>query len=144
MEWLIFGVVALVSLFLGTGVVAAPLAIGCLLASLILFTKPQMLLLAFCLGILTDILAFQTVGLTSIFFVLLLGAVFVYERRFEIHTLQFVVAFSFLASMVYLFFSHASHVLLSSLVTAVWASAVFFLLAILDTKLPAKKKKALY
>ncbi len=140
MEWLIFSLITLLSLFISTGFVAAPLTIGCILAMLVLFKKSHVLLLAFILGILTDILAFHTVGLTSLFFLGLLGAVFLYERKFEIRTFQFVIVFSFLASMLYSFLFHMPHILLGSIATALWASGIFFVLAVLDSHLPQKKR----
>lgn len=140
MEWFIFGLIALLSLFISTGIIAAPFTIGCLLAMLVLFKKSHVLLLAFILGILTDILSFHIVGLTSLFFLGLLGAVFLYERKFEIRTFQFVIVFSFLASMLYSLIFSMPHVLLGSIVTAIWASGIFFVLAVLDTHLPQKKR----
>lgn len=140
MEWLIITLVILFSLFLQLSIFASPLFLGGLLTLFVLFHKARIIVLAFLVGIISDILSFQTPGITSLFLLLLFAFVLLYERKFEIQTVQFLAAFTFLSSLVYMLLFHNSHPLGAAIVATIWSMVLFFLVAFLDARLPLKKR----
>jgi len=66
-------------------------------------------------GIFLDSLTFRTIGVSSIFFLIIVGTLFLYARKFEIHHSLFLVTFTLSASIVYILFFKTSQIL--SLIT---------------------------
>lgn len=81
--------------------------------------------LAFVLGLILDSLYLKTLGLTSLFLVLFLFAVFTYERKFEIDNPTFIFISSFLGGMVLFMFLNEPGVLFKSLLTSIFAVFLF-------------------
>src|SRR5690242_19776769 len=77
--------------------------------------------LAIFLGIIIDSLSFRLIGESSIFFVIYIGLIFLYQRRFEIQTVQFVFFISAVGVFVYLLFFGSQNILLQSIVSGVLA-----------------------
>lgn len=76
---------------------------------------------AFMLGIVLDSLYLRTLGVTSIFFLLFLFAIFIYERKFEIDNATFIFISSFLGAMILLTILGEPWVLLKSFLTSIFA-----------------------
>lgn len=72
---------------------------GSLVALFAIFHKEWIIFLAFFLGLLVDIVSFQHIGLSSLFFVGLFGVMLLYSRKFEVESLPFVVVFSLAAGI---------------------------------------------
>ena len=73
-------------------------------------------LFAFFAGFFLDILSFGLIGLSSLYFVVLVFIVFQYQKRFEIETMNFLALFSFLGSLIYLLIDGARFAFFQSLV----------------------------
>lgn len=78
-------------------------------------------LVAFSGGILLDIFSVRTIGQSSLFFVFFLFFISLYERKFEVMTFPFVIAFSFLGSLAFLFFQSYTQVFQQALVSCLIA-----------------------
>lgn len=76
---------------------------------------------AFIAGILLDAFYLRTLGQTSIFFLLFLFAVMLYEKKFEIENLSFVVVVSFIGSFIYFSFFANTFVIQKALFTSLIA-----------------------
>lgn len=87
-------------LFFQTTFLHITLLAGGLVALFALFPNRWILFIAFILGLIDDILSFQTVGVSSLFFVCLVGLMLLYARKFEVESLPFVGVFSVTASFV--------------------------------------------
>lgn len=63
--------------------------------------SPRVFVIAFISGIILDSFYLRALGQTSIFFLLFLFAVMLYERKFEIASTSFVLISSFIGSFIY-------------------------------------------
>ena len=111
------------SILLESTLTTLPLTLIIILFSAVVIRKNEIFLLAFLAGLFLDFLTLETLGLSSLYFVSMVYVVFLYQKKFEIETLYFVITFSFLGVFGYLFIERASYVLLQSLAVTV---LVFF------------------
>lgn len=95
---------------------------------------------AFTSGIFLDLLRVRTVGQTSLLLVTLLFFIFLYERKYEINTLPFVVVVTFVGSIIYGLLFQLPLLIISSFITTVLAACGFFLL----TRFSVKKERSQY
>lgn len=87
---------------LEVSVTTIPLVLDVLLILSILERKPWVFLAAFILGLLLDVSAVRVLGQSSLFFVIFLFLVSLYERKFETTSSYFVLFLSFFGSLVFL------------------------------------------
>jgi cell shape-determining protein MreD len=95
-------IIFLIALILETSITTLPLVLATLISVSVIAKKEWLFVLALILGVVLDALQLKTVGISSIFFVILIFLVVLYERKFEISTKPFVFISSFLLSTVYL------------------------------------------
>ena len=113
-----------VSLLLQGSLLSFPLVFVLLTNLAVKIKKNWIIPLAFVLGIILDSLYLKTFGTTSIFFLLFVFALFIYERKFEIDTSFFIFVSSFLGSMILFLIlgdNFASNILLKSFITSTFA-----------------------
>lgn len=91
--------------------------------------------LAFLSGLALDLLSFRTIGLSSIYFVSFIFVIFLYQKKFEIETLYFIVIFSFLGSLGFLILIGTSNFFIQSVFSALLSSLSFFVLGIFNRKI---------
>jgi len=96
-------VLLVITIFLEGTVTALPLVFVSLLCLTILLRNPFMFFVAFLSGIFLDVFAVRTVGQTSIFFLIAVLLIFLYQRKYEINSYPFVTFASFIGSFFYLF-----------------------------------------
>lgn len=72
-----------------------------------------------------DFSSLNLVGKTSLFFIISLFLVLLYERKFEVKTLLFVAISSFVGSAGYLVLFGYDHLIQQSLVSAILAVLIF-------------------
>jgi hypothetical protein len=92
-----------ITIFLEGTVTTLPLVLVCLLCLTILLRNPFMFFIAFLSGFFLDVFAIRPVGQTSIFFLLVVLLIFLYQRKYEINSYPFVILASFIGSFFYLF-----------------------------------------
>lgn len=102
-----------------------PIILDVLLISYILTRSTKIVTASFISGIFLDIFTVKTVGISSMFFVVFLFLVFLYERKFEITTLPFVLITSFLGSLGYLVLTQDTILFFESLVSAIITVGLF-------------------
>lgn len=115
-----------IGLLLQASITTLPLILCLLLVWYILKKDPLVFFLAFVFGILVDLMLVGSIGFSSIFFMVFLFVVFLYERKFEVETPLFVFFSSFLGSSAYLWLVGHGLVLEPAIVSAS-LSAFFFL-----------------
>ncbi len=129
----------LLSVFLESSVTTIPLVFLVLLAFFVLERKEWIFALAFLAGIFLDILSFRIVGSTSIFFLILLFLVFLYERKFETATNYFIFAASLAGSILFLaVFSYSGAIIIEGLVSSVIGVLIFMVFSKFEN--PARKE----
>lgn len=96
-----------------------------LLTFLAFVSKTWIFFLAFFMGIILDLMLFRFLGATSLFLTTFLFLIFLYEKKFEIHTLPFVLIVSFVGSALYLMIFGYNYVLQQALVSSLIAVLLF-------------------
>ena len=89
-------------LWLECMVTTLPLLLIFMTIILILRRRLWVFALAFFGGLIVDVLRVAAIGETSIFLVVWLFLILLYERKYEIATIQFVLVSSFFGSLLYL------------------------------------------
>jgi len=117
-------------MILQVSLISFPLVFLALLTIAIKSKKNWIFPLAFIFGVILDSFYLKTLGTTSIFFLIFLFAVFMYERKFEVDSLSFIFISSFLGSMILFVILGETNILLKSAITS--------LLAIFLSKIEAK------
>lgn len=127
MKYFLIGLALAASLFLETTFLSLPLVLLSLILLGVLFREEWIFPVAFVMGILLDMLSFHTLGMSSIFFVVMLGIIFLYQRKYEIQSIQFVTISTFLAALSYGFIFSSTYVLGQAVVLGILAGGVFWL-----------------
>lgn len=112
--------VAILSLF-----VASWPIVFILLTFLAFVSKTWIFFLAFFMGIILDLMLFRFLGATSLFLTTFLFLIFLYEKKFEIYTLPFVLIVSFVGSALYLMIFGYNYVLQQAIVSSLIAVLLF-------------------
>lgn len=82
---------------------------------------PWVFIFAFLGGILLDSFYLRTIGFTSVFFLIFIFGVLLYERKFEIGSSFFLFASVLLGSFLYFSIFHGSLVWQKTLITLIFA-----------------------
>lgn len=121
-----------ISLTLQGSVTTIPLVLILLLNLFIATKKTSVFVIAFFCGLLLDAMLGNPLGETSIFYILFLAIIFLYERKFDIQTFPFVFISSFLGSFAYLILYNSRFILMQSFTSALISIGFFFLLIAVD------------
>lgn len=93
------------------------------------FTKDTYIVWGACVGgIILDILLFQTLGISSIFFLCILFVFLLYEKKFEIKTVPFVFVSTFLSTILFFQFFGERIFFTQSLVNAIFTGFIAFII----------------
>lgn len=134
MRHALFLFLLLCSLYLQVTITTLPLMLVVLLLFWIISRDTLIFLAAFFAGIVFDMLRLSEIGTTSLFFVLFLFVIVLYERKLEVETFPFVFFSSLLGAFVFLSFVEGSHVIVQSILTALLSVFSFGLLVHFNTK----------
>jgi cell shape-determining protein MreD len=115
-----------VAAFLEATFTTFPLVFLILLIISIILKKTFIFPIAFFMGLLLDALSVRDIGSESIFFLVFLFLVFLYQKKFEIDTLPFVFLSSFLGSFLYLIFSNTHNFLVLQSLVCGFLALIFF------------------
>ncbi len=119
------GLLFLVAVLLEGSVTTMPLVLIFLLSFAIIKQNEAVFILALLSGVLLDLMTLRPVGETSLFYVFFLFGILLYDRKYEIHSLPFVIAASFLGSALYLMVFARQSIFPASLVAACLAVFLF-------------------
>lgn len=122
-------IIFLFSLFLESSVTTLPLVFLTLFCLAVLTRKEWIFVIAFIAGVLLDALSFRVLGQSSLYFILYIFLVFLYERKFEISTKYFVFIASFLGSFGFLIIFSYNNVVLQSLLSSIIGILIFSILS---------------
>ncbi len=119
----------LFAFFFEISITTLPLIIGAFILLAVIWRSNWIFFAAFIAGIFFDILTFHSIGITSIFLVLLVFLIFLYQNKFEIETLPFVFLSSFIASGAFLIFQNYNNIFLQSFIVGIIVLGIFKLLS---------------
>lgn len=117
----------LVSIFLESTLITVPLTLLLIIFTAVTVKNNDIFILAFLGGLLLDFLTLGTIGLSSAFFVLFVTIIFLYQKKFEISSLNFIALISFLGSIIYLFLTNSNHLISEALVATIIMISSFFI-----------------
>jgi cell shape-determining protein MreD len=113
-------------LILEASLTTIPFVLLILLVFTALLRANWLFVLAFVFGILLDLTGFKTLGLSSLFFCIILFLVLLYQSKFEISTGFFVLVASFLGSVGYLFLlGYRDNLIFQSIVSSIIGLLLF-------------------
>lgn len=122
-------VLSIITIFLltllETTITTIPLILVVILIMAVVSKKSWIFSVAFAVGLLLDLLSFNVIGKTSIFFVIFLLIVLLYDRKFEIRTVHFVLISSFLGSLFYLTLFNYKGIFFQSFLSSIIAVILF-------------------
>jgi len=116
----------IIAVFLESTLTTLPLVLLIILFGAVITKQNEMFALAFLTGLFLDIFSFRTIGISSFYFVGFVLGVFLYQKKFEIETLHFVLLSSLIGSFFYLLIQGSSHIILESLISCLIISVAFF------------------
>ena len=122
------------SFFLEITITSMPLLLLVFLFFWLATRDPIIFPVAFVLGIFFDLQSVGTIGVSSLFFVLFLGVIVLYERKFEIETFPFVFASSAIGSCLFLLLLGYHHVFEQAILIGCIALVIFWGLIRFNTK----------
>lgn len=134
----IAGMLFLLSLFLEGTYLSIPFFIASVVLTAVLFRSQAMIVSVFLLGVLYDVITFSHLGKTSMFCLLLVFLISLYERKFETKTVPFVFFMSIVAVSSYLLIFGSYSFLVQLLLSVLYATGVFI---VLDTFQLTRKEK---
>jgi len=128
-------IIFLLAFFLESSVTTLPLVFLTLLCLAVLIRKEWIFVLAFVAGVFLDALSFRALGQSSLYLIVYIFLVFLYERKFEISTKHFIFIASFLGSLGFLIvFSYGNMIVLQSLISSIIGVLIFSILSKFKTQ----------
>lgn len=107
-----------------------PLVLICLVSLTIIMRNPFIFFLAFLTGLMLDVFALRAIGESSIFLLVFVYLILLYQHKYEINSYPFVFIASFLGSIAYLLLFGYSSPFMQSAVCAVIAILLFAIVRI--------------
>src|SRR3990167_2245731 len=136
----IFVILILISTIIQASATTLPLVILFFLYAAVVAKKTWIFPMAFLAGLVLDVLLLNPLGGTSIFLVILLFVVLLYDKKFDIQTFPFVFLASFIGSLIYFIaILHIPNIFTQAIISAVISTSAFFLLVALN-KIDMKKR----
>lgn len=125
MKALIF-ILLIVSLILETTIITIPLVFLVLLNITVWKKEPWIFPIAFVIGVILDMLLSKTIGISSFYFTLFMFLVLSYQRKFEINTVYFIIASSFLGSLGFLLIlGYNNSIILNAILSSIIGTLLF-------------------
>jgi|WetSurMetagenome_2_1015567.scaffolds.fasta_scaffold581908_2 cell shape-determining protein MreD len=119
------------ALLLESTVIHLPLILILLLILFVNNKSYNVFILAFFLGLLLDIMTVQRLGTSSLFFLVFLFLVYLYDRKYRIKTLPFVSIAAGIAAFLYTWIITNNISLIGILISTIISAATFLLYKIL-------------
>jgi len=99
-----------------------------------------MLLLAFISGIILDILLVRNIGVTSMFFLIMIAGMILYQKKYELRSPFFVIPYSMITSMLYVVLFPVPQAFLHVLFSTILASIFFVISSIIMQKTSERQR----
>lgn len=123
-----------IALILEASLTTIPFVFLVLLVFMVLSKGNWLFGFGFIFGILLDLVSFRTLGISSVFFVLYLFLIIIYQSKFEIETAFFVLVSAFLGSFIYLFITGVNEsLIIQAVLSAGFGLGLFVVLKRLNT-----------
>lgn len=128
MKFLFVFILALVLLLEGS-IISLPLVLLFLIIDTVWRRSSHILLLAFLSGIILDIFLVRPIGLTSMYFLIAITGMILYQKKYELKSPFFVIPFSMGASIGYVILFPIPQPFLQVIISTALAGVLFFITA---------------
>lgn len=129
------------ALILEASITTIPFVFLVLLAFVAFAKGKWLFVLGFIFGILLDLVGFRTLGTSSMFFIVVLFLVLLYQSKFEIATNVFILAASFLGVLGYLsLLGYHDNLIFQAILSSISALLLFKLIQRLERKGKTKEQ----
>lgn len=130
--WFIIILIFILTLLQGS-VTTLPLVILFFLIAAVVTKKNWIFPSAFLVGIALDVFLLNPVGKTSLFLIVFLFVVLLYDKKFDIQTFPFVFLASFIGSLIYFItVSHTSNIFTQAILSGIISTFSFWIVVILN------------
>jgi len=126
MKWIIFTIIILLTATAFSFITSAPFLLSILINLAVITRKKRVFAFGILAGIIQDALVLRPLGLTSIYFTLVLGILFLYDKKFETRRPEFIAIFSFLTALIYSLLFKVSLSLLVAIVISITTVIIFY------------------
>jgi cell shape-determining protein MreD len=116
----------LISIILEASFLSIPILIPIILSYFIFTKNSNAFFLAFASGILIDTFLLNPIGISSIYFCIILFLVFLYSKKFEIESLPFISIFTILASSFYIAIFSSSFFIAKTFICTAISVIIYF------------------
>lgn len=123
------------SILLETTVLSFPFTLMVLLTYFIARKTPAAFIVACVAGVCIDILQVQHVGATSIFYVMMLFLVFLYNRKYEIQSPFFIILSVFIATLLFSLSFTGKFLLVHALLNACLGGIVYKVVQMVEVRI---------
>ena len=123
-----FLIISFLFLIILSGITSLPLSVAFVSSVSVIYKNPMLFFIVFLLGLFLDLLNLRYLGQTSLFLVILVLLIWLYEKKFETKTVTFVLISTFVGSILYLKIFESSIMFLTSLANSFFAFLVFKIL----------------
>ena len=124
---IVFGVGLLISLLFEGSVAVFPATLAILVVYSLMRNMQAALIAAVISGAVLDIVFLRPVGVTSMVFCLILFLLFLYDRKYEIQSLPFVLLASGVSSLIYLLVFRIPHPIIQSVLASAFSGFIFII-----------------
>jgi cell shape-determining protein MreD len=130
----------LLAIGLEATILSVPLTLVSIIALSVMQRKEWVYLVAIAAGLLLDSLLFRPLGVSALFFLIAVGLIFLYQKKFETHHMVFGISFSVLAVVGYMLCFGNAHSITTLLITTILSCLLFGLPFFLQKFLTPRKK----
>jgi rod shape-determining protein MreD len=114
-----------IAILLEASIITVPLVLLIILFASVVNPKNEMFTIAFFSGLILDIFGFGTIGFSSLYFTLMVLIIFLYRKKYEIESINFIAIFSFIASFIYLLIQGSSNIFFQSILASIIISSSY-------------------
>lgn len=125
---IIFILAFILALLVESTILQVPLILILLVLFFVICKDARIFPLAFGMGLLIDIFLFKPVGVSSIFFISFLFFVSLYDRKYEIRTLPFIMLSILIGSLLYGLLMGYIHLVISLSLSLLLAVCLYMLI----------------
>lgn len=129
MTKILFGLL-IVSLILEGTITTMPLVLMSLMLLTIHLKHQDMFFYAFISGVILDVFLVRQIGVSSVFFLISLLLIFLYDRKYELQTPFFVTLITFFSTMMYFIIFPSPQMLVISVTTTLLSLFIFHLMRV--------------
>ena len=127
MKNIILVILLFIAMIIESSIASIPLVLDIIIILYIFEKKSWIFVATFVSGLFLDVLLVRVLGQTSLFFVIFLFILSLYERKFETSSIYFALFSSFLGSLIFLILAKENFIFQNSIISAIFTVVLFMI-----------------